>query len=182
MREAERLGPVAAHRGLSDQGLGVARRAAGRRGPDRLARGRDAGQAVAAEESEPPHRAAREPAPERRTDPLELGATAGDGDDRDPRGPAERVEVEHVEPADDRPVEEDRADPFPAVERREERADAGGPVRPVDRHAADPHLLDAIGERDHDGGDRSLAVAAPERPVVHPDDAGMGLPERSPQR
>ena len=92
------------------------------------------------------------------------------------------IEVEHVEAANDRAVDQHRPDPFLAPERGQQADDAHGRIPPVDPDAREPDRLDALGRGDDDGGDRGETVAAIEGAVVYPDDPRVRLAERPPQR
>jgi hypothetical protein len=92
----------------------------------------------------------------------------------------DRVQIEDVEPADDRTIQEDRADPLQGTDLPEEPDDAGGPVRPVDADPADPDRLQLLGKRDDHRRDRGVAVPAGEGSVVDGGHARVGFPERAP--
>jgi len=137
---------------------------------------------VLPEEGEPGLRGAGEPPVEGRADPLEIGAASRDRHDRHAGGAADRVEVEDVEPPDDRSVDQDRADPVSRPQRPEQPDDPGGAVPPVDAYPGEPDRLDPLRRRDDDGGDRRVPVPPGERSVIDADDPRVRLPEGSPQR
>jgi hypothetical protein len=93
-----------------------------------------------------------------------------------------RVEVQDVEPADHRAIEEDGPDPLDPAGRAHERHHPGRAVATVDADPREPYRFHALRSRDDDRRDRSVPVASGERSVVDAHDPGMRLTERSPQR
>jgi len=94
----------------------------------------------------------------------------------------QEIEVEDIEPADDRAVEQERPRAFERAEGADETEHLAGPVGPIDPHPADAGRLETLGEAHDDRGDRGVDVPPAERPVVDRDDRRMGLGERAPQR
>lgn len=93
----------------------------------------------------------------------------------------QRIHVEDVEPSDNRPVEQNGADAIEGPQASYERDDPPRPVRPVDPHLSRSDRLHVLRQREGDRRDRRRALVPVERPVVHPDDAGVGLSEGTPQ-
>jgi len=137
---------------------------------------------VSTQEREPLRRGPREPSAQRPADPREVRPPPGHGDDRDAGGTVDRIQIDRVEPPDDRPVEQDRPDAVHRPERPQERDDAPGGVSPVHADAADPGRLKVLRGRDDHRRERGVAVAPGEGAVVHRRDAGVVLAERPTQR
>lgn len=182
MGEPQRLRPMPPDRRATDEPGGVAPGAPDRGGQDRLPSGGHAGQPVGAEERPAGVGGAWEPLPQRRSNPRELGGTSGDRDDRHAERAIQRVEIEDVEPAHHRPVEEDRPDAIERAKTPDERNDPPRTVGAVDAHATGTDRLHVLGKRHGHGRHRSVAVPALERTVVDTDHSRVRLPERTPQR
>ena len=115
-------------------------------------------------------------------DPRELGGTSRHRYDRHPEPPVDRVQVEDVEPSDDRPIHQDGAEAFQRSQAADERDDPTRAVGAVDPDPADADRFQMFGERQDHGRDRSVAVAAFERAVIDPRHPRMRFPEGPPQR
>ncbi len=180
MGEAQRLGPMSANgRTLHEPGR-IPSGAAHGGGQDWLARGRYGEQSVGSKESPTRVRCPGKPLHEGRPDPGELGGTSGDRDDRQTQLSMEQVEVQDIESADDRTVEEDGAD---TVERSQASNECDDPSRAVGTVDADPTGPDGfhmLRERERDRRNGGVPVVAVERSVIDPDHAGVDLAERTP--
>ncbi len=122
-----------------------------------------------------------EPRPKRGVDPAEVGRPAGHGHDRDAQRLVDAVQVEDVEPADDRAVDEHRADPVDRPGRADERDHRLGPVSTVHPDPRTTYGFDVRRGRHDHRRDRGERVPSAERPVVDADDPGMILREGPPQ-
>ncbi len=182
MGEADRLGGVALDDRAAHERCRLRTEAADDRDPHGGGGAGNGGEPVRGKEPVPPLRVAGEPALERRPDRAEIGRPGRHGDDGNAERAVKTVEVDDVEAADDRPVEQDRPRARPAGEAAHERREDLRGVRSVDAHPPDPDRLDARRDGEQDGGDRRPSVPATERAVVQPDDVEVRLPERPPQR
>lgn len=172
---------MSSHGRLPDQPGGVGGRTPGCRGEDRLSPRGHRVKAMPAQERETPARRPWEPATERRLDPHEVRGPPRHRDHRDVQGGPDPVEVENVEPPDDRPVEQDRPHPFQGPEGAQNGDDARGAVGPVDPDPPYPHGLELLRDGDDDRGDRGEAVAPAEGAVVDGRHARVALPEGATQ-
>lgn len=102
-------------------------------------------------------------------------------DDREAELRVEPVEVDHVEPADDRPVQEDRPEALEASGVPNEPRDLGRPIVPVHPDPAQSDRLDPGGDGHRDRGDRGPGVLSRERPVVDADHMEVGLAQGATQ-
>lgn len=182
MGEAKRLGPVSANGRASDEADGVRARAPHGGRPDRATGSRDAKEAMSGEPAPSPAAVLRKPLLQRRVNPVELRGAARQRHDREPEATVQDVEVENVESPEHGPVEEESPDPIERTERAHESGHPGRPVCPVHPDPTGSDRLHIGRSRYDDRRDRGVAVAARERPIVHPHDAGMRLREGSPQR
>ena len=156
--------------------------AAHRGGPNRLAPRPHGEEAVGSQQRPASGRRPRKPFLERRSDPLELGGTPSDRDDRTTELSVQEFEVQDVESSDHGPVEKDRADAVERSQASDERDDPPCPVRSIDPDLGRPYGFDMLRERERDRRDGSELIVAVERAVVDADDAGVELAERPPQR
>lgn len=177
MGKAKGFGPVPSQRGAPDEEGRVGPGAADRGGQDRATSGRDPEEAVGGEETPPSRGVPREPFVQGRPDPDELGRAPGECDDRDPQRTMDRVEVEYVEPSENRSVEEHRSQTFERPRSAHECDHLSGSVPAVHADPAGPDRFYIARRRDDDRGDRGGEVGAYERAVVDPHDARMRLPE-----
>lgn len=151
------------------------------RSEDRPPAGRHGKKAVRREEPVAPGRIPGEPLLERRADSSELGSAAGDCDHRAPERSVDRVEVDDVEPAENRTIEQHRPDAVERTGRADDRHDASRGVAAVHAHSVGSNRLDLFGHRNHDGRDGRDTVPPDKSAVVHPDHARVDLGERAPQ-
>jgi len=182
MGEAQRFRPISPDRGALHQAHGIAAGTTDGRREDRLPRGRHGEQPVGAQQGPPPVRRTGEPLRERRTDPGELGGSAGDGHDRSTKLAVDRVEVEDVEASHDDAVDQNRPNTVERAEGADERYDPAGPVRSIDPDAPRADRLEPFGERHHDGAERRVALGPVERAIIDTDELRVGFAERPPQR
>jgi len=181
MGQPEWLGPMTLDRRPPDEERGVRARAADRRGLDGMPARRNREQSVRAQERPARPRGLREPFLQRGVDQRERGGPPRDCDNRQPELSVERVEVEDIKAADDRSIEQDRADAVEGPETPDEGDDSPCPVRPVDPHVGRADGLDVIRQRQGDRREGRRAFASVERSVVHPDHARVDLSEGTPQ-
>ncbi len=180
--EAQRLRPETVHHQSSDQaGRGVRRRPDRRRIDRRTARPHGA-QGIPAHRPPAKKAVARKPLRERGTDPDKVGRPAGHRDDGQPEGPVKAAQGDHVEPADDDPVEQHGPSVPETAGRLDEPGDRLGRIGPVDPNAGDRHGFDGFGSPNDDRGDRREPVVPSEPTVVHSDEPGMRLGPRALQR
>jgi len=92
----------------------------------------------------------------------------------------ELVEVEHVEPPDDRAVEEDGSGALERRERSDEGEHPSGAVRAVHADSIPSQGFDLLGQDQGYGRDGREPVGPVERSVVDADDPRVNLPERAP--
>lgn len=92
----------------------------------------------------------------------------------------EYVEVEDIESADDRTVEEDGADTVERPQASDECDDPSRAIVAIDSHPTGPDRFHMLRERECDRRQRSVLVVAVERSVIDPDHAGVDLAERTP--
>jgi hypothetical protein len=93
----------------------------------------------------------------------------------------ETIDVDHVETADDDPVQEDGPKALEASGPPDEPEDLSRRIPSVDPDPAEPHRLDPVRRRHRHRGDRSPHVAAPESAVIHSHDPGVLFGEGAPQ-
>lgn len=181
MGQPQRLGPEAPHRGPCDKSGRVRPGAPDRGGEEGTARGRHPKQTVRGEEAPTSGGVPAEPLTERGTDPTKLGRAARQGDDRKAELTVKEVEVEHVESADHRPVEQEGSRPSDRAGGPDQTDDLPSAVLAVDANGRRHDRLDVVRGRDDHRCDRRAPVRALERAVVHPHDPRMRFPERTPQ-
>jgi len=92
----------------------------------------------------------------------------------------DRIQVEDVEPPDDRSVQQHSPDALERRQRAQQRDHPLRSVRPVDADGRDPGPFQVLRKGDDDRRDRGPPVPACERAVVDGRDPRVGLPERPP--
>jgi len=112
----------------------------------------------------------------------EIRGTTRDGHDRHAERTVDDIEVDDVEPPEDRSVEHHRADSLERTETPDEPDHSLGRVGPVDTNMARSDRLYVFGEGEGDRREGRDSVAAVERPVVDPHDPGVRFSEGAPQR
>jgi len=129
--EPDRFGHVAPDRRLADEDRGLPAPASHGRDEERQVRERKREETVGAQELPADGRIPREPLSQRRLDPRKVGTVPRDGHDRDAQRVVNRVQVDDVEPADDRAVQEDGAQPLQAPSGADEPDDLGRGAPPA---------------------------------------------------
>jgi len=127
-------------------------------------------------------RCTREPFLEGKPDPGELRCPPRHGDDGELELSVDRVQVEDVEPPDDRAIEQHGPHPFERIEALNQRDDLTSAVGAVPSDPSRSNGLDMLGQSHHYGGDRRVLLATVERPVIDAHDLWMRFPQRAPQR
>jgi hypothetical protein len=182
MGEPEGLRNVAADDRSADEPGGV-RATASDRGQEQRRTGREhREESVTTQRSPTASRIAREPLSKGGVDRRELRIGAGHRYDRDAQPPVETVQVQDVEPADHRPVQQHRVQALESARRFHQTDQLGRSVPPVDPHPPDAYGLHAVRSRDRDRRHRCPPVGASERPVVDPDDPDVQFGKSRTQR
>lgn len=180
--EPKRLRPVTANRGSLDEPNRVDARTSGGGRENRSSVGGDGEQSMRAEEGPSGVGAPGEPLFQRRPDSGEFGRPTRHGNDWHAELPVNPVEVQYVEPSDDRSVQNHCSNALEGAETSHERNHLTGSVRPVDPDPPRTNRFHVLWQREGDGGDGGVALPSVEGPVVHADHPGVNLPEGAPQR
>jgi len=182
MSDPKRLGPEPSNGRSLDKAYRIGPGATDRRGPDRFPRGRHPEESMRPEKLPSGLRRAREPLLERRPDEGKLGRATRDRDHGKVERPGDFVKVEHVEPADHRPVDEHRSRPVERSERPDQGHDPPGSVGAVDGDTTDPGGLEVLGQGEQHRGRRGEGLPPLEGAVVDAHDLRVRFTERAPQR
>ena len=180
MGKPQGFGPISADRRAGDEESRVRPSAADRRRKDRPAVGRNAEQTVGRQEPPASVGVPREPLSQSGPDPGELGRPPRQRHDGEAELPMERVEVDHIEPPEDRTIHQQGANALERTGGSHQGDDPRGRILSVDRDRACADRLDVVGRGKDHRCDRSACVAPLERPVVDPHDPGVCLTERAP--
>ena len=89
------------------------------------------------------------------------------------------VQVEHIESAQDDPVQQERPPVLRVAEGLQEGEDPVRRVGPVDPDRPDRNRLDVLGRDQGDSGEGRLDIGARKPAVVDPDHAQVTLRERA---
>ena len=133
------------------------------------------------EERIPARRISWEPFLKGGADSGEIGESAGHRHHRSVKAFVHGIEVDHVEPAEYRAVEQHGPYPVERTGRPDEGDHPTARVPSIDSNLADPDRFDVVRNRHNDGGDRRRPVAPRERAVVDRDHSRVGLAERPTQ-